>query len=56
MSERQIGTRVAEGCEACGGHGATVVVPPCGGTAEMCGPCLRDETRQAAIDTYWETH
>lgn len=37
-------------CEACGGPGAKVVTPPCGGTAEMCATCLRYEIRQAAID------
>lgn len=37
-------------CEACGKPGAKLVTPPCGGTAEMCKPCLRYEIRQAAID------
>lgn len=41
-------------CEACGGPGAKVVVPPSGGTAEMCGPCERYEIRQAEIDARWE--
>lgn len=40
-------------CEACGGPGAKLVTPPCGGEAEMCAPCLRDEYRQAAIDARW---
>lgn len=42
-------------CEACGGPGATVVTPPCGGEAEMCAPCLQDEIKQARIDAAWET-
>jgi hypothetical protein len=37
-------------CEVCGGPGATEVTPPSGGTAEMCGPCIRYDRRQAEID------
>ncbi|WP_229401898.1 hypothetical protein [Micromonospora okii] len=40
-------------CETCGKTGATEVVPPSGGTAEMCGPCIRYDRRQAAIDARW---
>jgi len=40
-------------CEVCGGPGAAVVTPACGGTAEMCGDCHRDDIRQARIDAAW---
>ncbi|MCG5462163.1 hypothetical protein MED01_007041 [Micromonospora sp. MED01] len=51
MTERAIGERAPEGCEACGGQDAEVRLHPNGGKYEACLDCHQDEVELAAIDT-----